>query len=75
VPPVWLLRQHLAPSPLQSPRSAKLPMRSIPARRLTTTIINIITVITTIIVTAGGGTAIVTAVGSDGKISSYLKTR
>jgi hypothetical protein len=38
-------------------------MRSIPAQRLTTTIIGIIAVTITIIVTAGGVTAIVTAVG------------
>src|SRR5262245_17262076 len=42
-------------------------MRSIPAQRLTTTIIGIITVtvIITITVTAGGVTAIVTAIGDD----------
>jgi hypothetical protein len=69
-----ILWQHLAPSRLQSPHSAKLLMRSIRAQRLTTTIIGIIAVTITIIVTAGGVTAVVTAVG-DPKISSCLKTR
>jgi hypothetical protein len=45
---------------------AKRLTRSIPAQRLTTTIIGIVTVITITTVTAGGGTAIVTAAGNDG---------